>query len=218
VKKSRGRKPPSLEEARDALLLFCEKADLLQKSTLAKDLKRRKQLRVQVTYTARSTSVRSSSVKHDPVAAFVLTVRFFVQDNEATSIRRLAVLYAEDSLPIPSQLREEFRKLRQQVKDFLDAPSAVGLFDEARQMPYALTRRMVFEAFMWGDLAHATHEKSSSHRALRRWFQTGDFLESLARNQFVVSLATLCELIVAIRDVNLLALEHLSIASRQAKT
>ena len=45
----------------------------------------------------------------EAIDAFVLTIRFFIQDNEPISFRRLAEIY--DMAPIEKKLKEEFISL-----------------------------------------------------------------------------------------------------------
>src|SRR5215216_3065884 len=97
------------------------------------------------------STVRGPSV--EAVKAFVLTFRFFIQDNETTSLRKIAVLY--DSSNIDPQQRAHFQSARNEVNKMLDAPNFFNLnYDGVTP-----TNREVMDIFVYGGLAHANPEK-----------------------------------------------------------
>jgi hypothetical protein len=96
-------------------------------------------------------SVEVRGPPEEAIDAFILTLRFFVQDNEATSIRNIGQMY--EDLPISDELKERFRDSRKSLNDFLDAKCNVSLHGDE------LTNRDVFDVFLYGGLAHATPAK-----------------------------------------------------------
>lgn len=97
------------------------------------------------------STVRGPSV--EAIKAFVLTFRFFIQDNETTSFRNIAALY--DSSNIDSQQRAYFQSARSEVNKMLDAPNFLNLnYDGVTP-----TNRRVMDVFVYGGLAHANLEK-----------------------------------------------------------
>jgi hypothetical protein len=102
------------------------------------------------------STVRGPSV--EAVKAFVLTFRFFIQDNEATSLRNIAALY--DSNNIDPQQRASFQSARNEVNKMLDAPNFFNLnYDGVTP-----TNRQVMDVFVYGGLAHATPEKYKTYK------------------------------------------------------
>ena len=93
----------------------------------------------------------------DSVAAVVLTLRFFIQDNEPTSIRRVADLYQTEVKD--SNLVKQFLDLRTELNTYLDSETNLGIEEERN-----LTRREIFDFFMYGDLAHANEGKYRTYK------------------------------------------------------
>lgn len=88
-----------VKSATDTLLLFNEKADKLEDLSFTKELENSG-----VTISGKLGQPVQAQ-RHGPddesIDAFVLTMRFFVQDNEITSFRNMADLYAHSqSIPI----------------------------------------------------------------------------------------------------------------------
>ncbi|MCH6557378.1 MAG: hypothetical protein IH803_04075 [Nitrospirae bacterium] len=97
----------------------------------------------------------------EPIHALVLTLRFFVQDNEAISLRKMAKLYGR--LKIARATAGEFLALRKELNDFLDSTTSISI-QEGRQ----LSHRDVFQLFLYGDLAHGTRKKRQTVQSFSR--------------------------------------------------
>ncbi len=98
--------------------------------------------------------------QRDAVKAFLLTLRFFRQNNEATSLCNMEQRIA--SLEIDAELKEQFRKSRYEFNSYLDRVPSVGF-------PKGIgadSRRDVFETFLYGLFAHANPEK---RRRVLQW-------------------------------------------------
>ena len=92
------------------------------------------------------------------VKAFVLTFRFFIQDNEPTSLRNIASLY--NSSNIDPQQRAYFQSARIEINKMLDAPNNFNLnYDGVTP-----TNRRVMDVFVYGGLAHANPEKYKTYK------------------------------------------------------
>ena len=98
-----------------------------------------------------SSTVRGPSV--EAVKAFVLTLRFFIQDNETISLRNISALY--DSGNIDPQQRAFFQSGRDAINRMLDSPNFFGFNYNGT----TLTNRRVMDVFVYGGLAHANPEK-----------------------------------------------------------
>jgi len=141
----------------------------------------------------------------ESIDAFVLTIRFFVQDNEASSFARLAKAYEE--LPVNIALRDAFRRARQSLNEFLDSLSTFG--GDAPSLPpgrNTLTFREIFDVFMWGGLAHANADKA---RRYALW-SVDDGIYAFALNEFIATLRTLLGAILRVREINRAALDGLA--------
>ncbi len=102
------------------------------------------------------STVRGPSV--EAVKAFVLTFRFFIQDNETTSLHNIAALY--DSSNIDPQQRAYFQSARSEVNKMLDAPNFLNLnYDGVTP-----TNRQIMDVFVYGGLAHANPDKYKTYK------------------------------------------------------
>lgn len=102
------------------------------------------------------STVRGPTV--EAVKAFVLTFRFFIQDNETISLRNIASLY--DSNNIDPQQRAYFQSARNEVNKMLDAPNFLNL----NYNGVTPTNRQVMDIFVYGGLAHANPEKYKTYK------------------------------------------------------
>jgi len=109
--------------------------------------------------------------------AFVLTYRFFVQDNEPTSFHRMAELYA--TLPFDTPWKQGAQNTRHSVNAFLDARSPVVVAN------HPITRRELHDVFLYGDLAHANKAKAEQ---LAEWAKQ-DGLIPILQAEFIWVLA-----------------------------
>ena len=90
----------------------------------------------------------------EEIDAFVINLRFFIQDNEAASFRNLANGYR--ALPLSDGLKEEFNRCHARLNRWLNGKSSLGM----NGVP--LTRRVVFDTFIYGDVAHQNPPESAS--------------------------------------------------------
>lgn len=98
----------------------------------------------------------------ESVKAVVLTMRFFIQNNEPISLHNMAKLYAR--LTVAQDLGLQCLKLRQRLNEFLDLSTNVGI-EEGK----LLTHRQVLDLFFYGWLAHSNDpEKARTMKFLRQ--------------------------------------------------
>ena len=106
-------------------------------------------------FTVRS-AVRGPSV--EAVKAFVLTFRFFIQDNESISLHNIAALYGSSN--IDPQQRAYFQSARDSVNQLLSSPNYMNInYDGVTP-----TNRQVMEVFIYGGLAHANPQKYTTYK------------------------------------------------------
>ena len=143
------------EEAIRTMEVFNEKADRLLSSSFAREIAALG-LRTRISWKKGEPIVMEcKGPDQESVEAFVLTLRFFIQDNEKTSFRKLAETY--NSLPLPKDLQEAFEQCRAQLNDCLDQ------HDPAMQIKVGdkiLTRGEILRVFVYGDLAHSTQRST----------------------------------------------------------
>ena len=98
--------------------------------------------------------------KRDAVKAFLLTLRFFSQNNEPTSLCNMEDRIA--SLEVDASLKERFRTSRHNFNCYLDKPPSVTFPKGVG----ADNRRQILEAFLYGIFAHANPKK---RRKVKSW-------------------------------------------------
>jgi hypothetical protein len=140
----------SLSKTVDTLYLFNEKAEKLNRLSFTSFV-RNNTLSFSAWSRDGQVGFSATGPSEESTDAFVLTLRFFLQDNESISIRNMAQIY---SSPLFSTLLvTAMHKRRNDFKTFLDAPSAVVWQSEK------LTNRRVFDVFLYGGLTHANPSK-----------------------------------------------------------
>lgn len=130
----------------DALQLFNEKAEKLETLSFTKKIDQEKQtLNISIKPIDDDVTeflVNRSGSNAEAVDAFVLTFRFFIQDNEKSSFRNLATIYQNPL--IPTQLRNEFAEVRKSINEHLDSLPEFGIEIGTHQF----RRREILEIFI----------------------------------------------------------------------
>ena len=114
----------------------------------------------------------------EAIDAFVLTIRFFIQDNEVTSFRNLARLY--ECAPVDKKIKNDFIKIRAKLNEYLDSNSGVAITVNEE----TLNHRKILDIVIYGGLSHAHPEKKGKYDF---WAKTP--LKAMIDNEFVCSLA-----------------------------
>lgn len=117
----------------------------------------------------------------EQVDAFVLTLRFFIQENEHSSFRWLAQNVLTDP-GVSEEWKTKFGKLRSDVNKFLDMPPAIRV---ATATSGFLTYGQILHMFFYGDLAHASGHESSKKRERLKEYTSNLATKGLITVQFV---------------------------------
>ena len=188
----------TISEDLEALELFNRKAEILKSSSFKKFL------------LEQDSGITISWNKGEPVrtetrwpgaeatCAFILTFRFFYQDNERCSIRNVARIY--DDLPISQEKKDLFSNSRSNLNRFLDSESPVRIDGET------ITRRGILEMFMYGELAHASRKKKE---LLEQWMSY-PLIDDVVRNEFIYILGAVTGFIEHVRNLNKEVIKELS--------
>ena len=186
-------------EAIKVLQLFNEKADKLEGLSFIKAL-----AHSGVTISGKlgeSIQAHRQGPEDEAIDAFILTIRFFVQDNETISFRNMANIYA--SLQVTHDLVDKFNDARAKTNAGLDRQTHINLNG------HVLTLREIYEVFLWGGLAHANPKK----KAIYDTWVPDSILFPLLQNEFVEALEILLNMIFFTRVLNNIALGQLQIKS-----
>ncbi len=132
------------------------------------------------------------------IEATVLTLRFFILNNESTSLRSLAKLYS--SWNIDPKLCSQFSEVRRLVNCHLDSPSNLCISEDG-----PMTYGQIFYLFINGDLAHANDGTTENdYRAIS---QTAFF--PFFQDDFINTVRLLISAFSEIRQINCLAIGQL---------
>lgn len=131
-----------------------------------------------------------SGPERDSVKAVLLTIRFFCQDNEKTSLQNMDALI--QTLPVVQDLKDRFTKARAEFNTHLQKPPVVGFPAESG----ADTNGSIFDTFLYGEFAHANPEK---RRRLKNW-EAQPWINGL-RSQFDLTLLNFISCVVVMRQI-----------------
>jgi hypothetical protein len=143
----------------------------------------------------------------EAIDAFVLTLRFFIQDNEPTSLRNMSRLYG--SLPINPTLVARFEQERAAANALLDSSAFISIDGER------LTCRRLVDTFVYGDRAHASPEKSENYRL---WMSDDMVTKPYLLIAFCIAAMNFAGIVSRIRDINDEAITQLCYVTSAVKT
>ena len=115
------------------------------------------------------------------ISACLLTLRFFMQDNEPISIRNMAKLY--ERLTVSQSYKDRFNQIRSDLNSFLDYDSPLMIRNrnvenfnleqlvgsapfeilsylrQEPQLTISISNRELFDAFLYGNYSHVNLQK-----------------------------------------------------------
>jgi hypothetical protein len=160
----------------DSLELYLEKIDTLKELSYYDFVKKNK---VSVSYSQNVIEEGKFSINHpsiESLESFILTIRFFYQDNESCSIYNTYNNLL--NLPASNDSILKYDKARNELNDFLDSV-AVILNNES------ITYRNIIEVFIYGNLAHANNKKN---RNTYKFWQDHPFTYEFRKTDFLGAL------------------------------
>lgn len=129
----------------------------------------------------------------ESIEAFVLTLRFFIQDNEASSFRNLAKIYLK--LPDYRTEKSDFLTVRKQLNDYLDSPDKSLNINENGKI---LTNIEIFNIFLYGGLAHANKDLEKKYN---EW-KANPLLYPLLQGEFINIMSNILRSILLVQELN----------------
>lgn len=178
-----------------ALELFNEKAERVLGSSFVAKI-RDEELKLEIKIDRLGVQTFKKGPGDEAIDALVLTLRFFIQDNEPSSFRNLSLVYPQ--LPISRAKKEDFDRARKALNEFLDSKSFLELDNEE------LTYKQIFETFVYGGLAHANKAKKKEYD---EWMASE--LADVLVYEFVTALVRILGIISYVRNLNADALTKL---------
>ena len=180
----------------NSLKLYNEKADKLEKLSFSESLRKNTGFRIEF---KKGSPLRYERFgpSQEAIDAFVLTVRFFIQDNENSSFRNIANHYS--NLSVSQKIKDDFNDYRGVINEYLDSKSFYNINDKQP------TQREIFEVFLWGGLAHANREK----KIIFDDWASNNLIFSMFEDEFVTTLIKMLATILCIREINKKAIKEL---------
>ena len=100
--------------------------------------------------------IKETKVEDEAVEAVVLTLRFFIQNNEKTSLMNMSGLYKESNHL--HNLSDEFEKLRFRINNILSLAVQPQPLTHSFENPLKI--QDIQDVFMYGSLAHSNKTKA----------------------------------------------------------
>lgn len=187
---------------RDVVEIFVESVDELLGSDFSQEIGKS----ITVGFLAGPDGNITTSVqgpRRDAIKAFLLTLRFFCQDNEATSLRNMADRLK--GLSVDQKLKDAFLESRKNFNAFLDSALSSPVEGVG-----ADTKRELFKAFLYGVFAHA----NPRHRKKVKGWEGKLYFADLEA-QFAVILASFLAALSAMANACREMLKQMLNASRR---
>ena len=179
----------------DAMMLFNDKAEKLNNNNFTRKI------------TSEGFGVSFHAKKDEPVVvekrlpideeieSFVLTIRLFIQDNEACSIRNLtSKTYSK--LPDYRKEKIKFIEARNELNLYLDSTDdSLNITDNGE----ILKRREIFDTIIYGGLAHANDE--IKRKKYKEWMGN-PILGPIYEAEFVQILSTILRFLLFFQEIN----------------
>ena len=177
------------EQIADALRLFNEKTERLGTSNFVKEAETKSGFSIQASV-GKPVEVTRFGPGQQEMDAFVLSLRFLIQDNEASSFRNLAKVYKSPAISEENQIK--FRSARHALNTYLESSTMFRMNDKT------LTREELMHVFVYGGLAHANKRKKERYD---RWMADG-LLAPLLTNEFIVTVFEVLNVALFVKRVN----------------
>jgi hypothetical protein len=155
----------------DEANLFVEKAEKLERLSFYKKVSQGSGVRLSAGVNKAALSSRFGP-DEESIDSFVLTFRFFIQDNEKISLRNMASIF-ESNLS-SEKTRSIYQEAREKLNEYLDSNTSFNFGG-------VLTNREIMDVFIYGGLSHATDSKKLKYDEWKSSTILFPFLE----NEFV---------------------------------
>ncbi|HOO50556.1 MAG TPA: hypothetical protein PLK94_04620 [Alphaproteobacteria bacterium] len=128
----------------------------------------------------------------DSIDAFVLTIRFFIQNNESCSIYNLSKIYNSQT-NISEENLNRFTELRKLLNDNLDTPLWFTINKSK------LTYRQILEGMIYSELSHSNEK---GHQEFSSIFKKTFLVKAMMKHEFIRVLMFMYGVISEIHELN----------------
>jgi hypothetical protein len=158
--------------------------------------------------TDKGGTYKNQGPNDEAIDAFVLTFRFFIQDNEKISFRNMARIY--QSHLIDEGYRNRFMEVRNDINSFLDSDTHINWKKVNKQGVLVdsevLTHRRIMDIFIYGGLSHANEQKKREYDSLLSFKPSA----VVCNYEFVRTICEILRAIVYVRQLNEQVMAQLS--------
>ncbi len=180
---------------RQTVLTFSEKVNRLQSSSLLQFMTS-KGWKVDWNFEEDRPGEEALMPQVEHLEAYILNLRFFVQDNEPTSLRNIASLYKRECKD--AKLLERFIEVREAINRELDRDLWFKFNGET------VTYRAIFEGMIYSRFAHAN---KGAHK-LFETMATHPFGYMLAMDEFLRCIRVVHTGLLLVNKLNAAAFPH----------
>jgi hypothetical protein len=191
----------SRSSAIEALTLFDEKVDkIYSRSFIKKYEETRNSVSINATKNHDGWAIETSFQRADDesVDAIVLTLRFFIQDNEPCSLRNLHKTYNETKEI--SHLAGLFNESRDRINKILSEPA-----QPQKSQDGIVTHSDILNAFVYGDLSHSNAKQRDK---FSKW-QSDPMISAIYTHLFHKIAYEILDICAGISGLNSVALDRL---------
>jgi hypothetical protein len=188
-----------MQEAFRALELFNEKAQILRESRFVQQAAHA-DAGIVIEFNKEQSQITRTGPDDAAVREFVVTLRFFIQDNEACSLSKMETVY--QGLPISDDKKKYVVDVRQYLNRHLDTPSMLRVGN------VPITNRRLMDVFVYGNIAHANAKKEE---VFKSW-KADPIMYHVAYDAFTTVIFQVLQAVAYIQTMNidiLKELEHL---------
>lgn len=175
-----------MEEVISTMSLFIEKADKLINSNFVKHAVKDSGVDFSTSIGVPPT-IKRRGPNDENIEAFVLTFRFFVQDNEKISLRKIKDVF--ESSFIEEKEKNNYNEARNHLNTYLDGATMFNING-------VIQRRTLMEIFIYGSLSHANKNKKKKYDD----WMGNQFLAPFMKNEFIVIIFEILNVITFIRN------------------
>ncbi|BCN93336.1 hypothetical protein THMIRHAM_11210 [Thiomicrorhabdus immobilis] len=175
----------------ESFKFFHGKATKLLNSTFAKEMS--KPTSVKIIWGENGHVLLDKGPNQEHIDAYLLTFRFFIQNNEFISFNQMSFSFREKIND--NELLNKFEEARSALNGFLDRKSNINI-------NRSLTHREIMETFIYGNLSHANKRRVEYDS----WMQD-ELIRELMRNEFRTIIG---KVLIVIKRVDTLCLEAIA--------
>lgn len=182
------------KKAVDKLNSFNETVDQLQGFSFWKSFPSKSGINITWDYTESGVRVNSKILGPDdePISAFILKYRLFIQNKDDISLGNMDKIYSE--IDLDKEYYEKFKSYRQSINDILDKPSNVQL------NKHVVTIREIHAMFIYGVWTHLDEKDRNRKNYLS--IKDNPIIYPMFANDFNVTLVKIMNELVQIKLLN----------------